>query len=151
MSGRNLLHDADGPVQILLMVFRLFMLSVKTTITQFNIIVKMAFRFTVVLLLISWWCITSHAQVLCGRLGGTGPCPPGYKRDEFSLEESATVDAFPRRFSDPYFARKNKATRADYQPERQLFEGEEKTVTLLRKLRKRLRSGLRDTSLSIVA
>ena len=124
MSKRNLLHD-DCPVQILLMVFRLFMLSVKTTITQFNIIVKMAFRFTVVLLLISWWCITSHGQVLCGRFGGTGPCPPGYKRDEFSLEEGATVDAFPKRFSDPYFARKNKATRADYQLERQLFGDEE--------------------------
>ena len=84
----------------------------------------MAFKVIVMILLLHW-CVVVHVQIICGnRAGGTGPCPPGYKRDV--PEQHASIDDSAEKFTDPPVARRNKATRDLFmQMKRQLFENEE--------------------------
>ena len=84
----------------------------------------MAFKVIVMILLLHW-CVAVHAQIICGnRAGGTGPCPPGYKRGV--PEQHASIEDSAEKFTDPPVARRNKATRDQFmQMKRQLFENEE--------------------------
>ena len=84
----------------------------------------MAFK-VVVMILLLYWCVAAHAQIICGnRAGGTGPCPPGYGDVP---EKHASIEDSAEKFTDPApVARRNKATRDQFmQMKRQSFEHEE--------------------------
>ena len=83
----------------------------------------MAFGAAVIILLIGCWSITLQAQKLCGRAGGLGPCPPGFKREAPKQVERMVL--FRKRFTEPYLARRNKAARAYLLLKRQLLGDEE--------------------------